>query len=228
MSQQQVAKPVQISPYSETSTQTMFAAVVGTNGTGKTSFLRQLCNTALAKGQRVLVITPDDLEWRDVPTTMLRYGVDADFRYSGIRKHIWDKKTTLKRLTFLRNALVIFDDCRAYLGDVTDAEVHEIFIRRRQRGLDIVIAAHGFTEVPLKFYTFITHFVLYMTRDNVSRRMHGIRDYDAIRKKVAEVNAIAAGKKPHPKNYNGVDAEGKSLAGRKVEDIHYCDTIKNE
>lgn len=229
MSQQQVqAKPVQIRPQSETGVQTTMAIVVGTNGTGKTTFLRQMCNTALAAGRRVLVIVPDEIEWTDIPQTLLRYGVDSDFRYTGIRRHIFNRKTTLKMLKHFRNGLLIFDDCRAYLKAVTADDVHGVLIRRRQQGIDIMAVAHGFTEIPLVFYTFVSDFVVFKTRDNISRRMTGIQDYEAIRKKVAEVNAIAAGKKPHPKNYNGVDADGKSLAGRKAEDIHYCDTIKNE
>ena len=228
MSQQSVQRPIQISPRSETGVQTTMAIVVGTNGTGKTTFLRQMCNMALANGRRVLVIVPDEIEWTDIPMTQLRYGVDSDFRYTGIRRHIFNKKTTLKMLKHFRNGLLIFDDCRAYLKAVTSDEVHGVLIRRRQQGIDIFAVAHGFTEIPLVFYTFVSDFVVFKTRDNISRRMSGIRDYEAIRKKVAEVNAISAGKKPHPKDYNGSDEEGKSLAGRKVEDIHYCDTIKNE
>lgn len=222
-----MSAPIQIKPYSETSVQTKATAVVGTNGTGKTSFLRQMCNMVLASGRRVLVVVPDEIEWTDIPVTMLRYGVDSDFRYVGIRRHIFNRKTTLKMLPYIRNCVIIFDDCRAYLKAITDDDVHNIFIRRRQRGVDIFIAAHGFTEIPLLFYTFITDFVIYMTRDNITRRMIGIHDYDAIQSKVEEVNAIAAGKKAHPKSYNGIDEIGKSLAGRKAVDIHYCDTIQN-
>ncbi len=204
------------------------AAIVGTNGTGKTTFLRRVCNMTLANNRRVLVIVPDEIEWVDIPITMLRYGVDSDFRYTGIRRHIFDKKNTLSMLQYFRNGLVIFDDCRAYLESVTANEIRQLLIRRRQRSLDIFAVAHGFTEIPLVFYTFVTDFIIFKTRDNITRRMIGIHDFDAIQKKVDEVNAIASGRRAHPKDYDGMDEAGKSLAGRKVVDIHYCDTIKNE
>lgn len=222
---QQIA---QIAPHSETSIMTNMTVLVGTNGTGKTTFLRQQANIALQNMRRVLVICPDDKEWIDIPITPLRNGHTEDFRYSGIRRHIFDPKRTLKMLKYFSNGIIIFDDCRAYLRAMTDDNLREILIRRRQLGVDIFAVGHGFNEIPPVFFTFATHFVVYLTRDNVERRKNYINGFDAVKNKVEEVNAIASGKKPHPKNYNGVDADGKSLAGRKAYDIHYCDVIKNE
>lgn len=228
MSDQIPKQPIiQINPLSETSATTNMTVLVGTNGTGKTTFLRQQANIALRNGKRVLVITPDDREWNDIPLTMLRKGCTPDFLYTGIRRHIFGT-TTLEMLDYFRNGIIIFDDCRYYIQANSGEKVRHILIRRRQMGVDIFAVGHGFNEVPPVFFTFATHFVVYKTRDNISRRKNYIRDYERVSAKVDEVNMIADGLRSHPKDYNGKDAHGKPMAGRRVPDIHYCDVIKNE
>ena len=98
----------------------------------------------------------------------------------------------------------------------------------RHSAVDIFAIAHGFTEVPPVFFTFSTDFILFKTLDSISRRRQYISNYAAVEAKVREVNAIAAGLQPHPKDYNGTGDDGKPLAGRRVPDNHYCDTIRNE
>lgn len=201
------------------STQTCMTVLLGTNGTGKTTALR---NILLQSGKRCLIITPDDREWDDFPMTELREGVAADFQFSGIKRHIWNPKYSLRVLKYFQNGILVFDDCRAYLRAVTSDEIHQLMIRRRQRAVDIFAVGHGYTEVPPVFFTFATDFILFQTRDNIERRKFVIRNFEAVKAKTEEVNAIAAGKKAHPKNYP--DPE---LAGKRKTDFHYCDHISN-
>lgn len=198
---------------------TTMTVLLGTNGTGKTTTLK---NILRASGKKCLVITPDDREWLEYPETPLRRGVASDFQYQGIRRHIWRPKHTLGMLQYFRNGIIVFDDCRFYLRATTDQEIHGLIIRRRQRAIDIFAVGHGFTEVPPVFFTFATDFILFQTRDNISRRKDVIRNYEAVAAKTNEVNAIAQGKRAHPRDY-----ADKKLAGKRQVDFHYCDHITN-
>lgn len=215
-----MAEDVNMQPATtDCSLMTTMTVLLGTNGTGKTTTLKHIL---LASGKRCLVITPDDREWLEFPQTLLRPGVAADFQFTGIRRHIWNPKYSLRMLQYFRNGIMVFDDCRAYLTARTSDEIHQLMIRRRQRGVDIFAVGHGFTEVPPVFFTFATDFILFLTRDNIERRKTVIRDYEQVKAKQEEVNAIAQGRRAHPKSYSVPD-----LAGRRRENFHYCDHIKN-
>ena len=200
-------------------TMTTMTVLLGTNGTGKTTTLK---NILRASGKKCLVITPDDREWLEYPETPLRRGVVSDFQYQGIRRHIVRPKHTLEVLKYFRNGIIVLDDCRFYLRATTDQEIHGLIIRRRQRAVDIFVVGHGFTEVPPVFFTFATDFILFQTRDNIRRRKDVIRNYEAVLAKTDEVNAISLGRRAHPRDYYD-----KQLAGKRQIDFHYCDHITN-
>lgn len=197
--------------------------VLGATGTGKTTAVK---NVLRASERRTLIISLDGSEWQGLPVTELRTAQDFDF--TDIRVHLWDPKRSLNVLRYFRNGIIVFDDCRGYFRSNTSDELHKFLILMRHSGVDIFAIAHGFTEVPPVFFTFATHFILFKTLDSIARRRQYISNYNAVEAKVREVNAIAAGKKAHPATYQGVGADGKPLSGRKVEDNHYCDTIRNE
>ena len=198
--------------------------LVGTNGCGKTTTLK---NILKATNRKCLVITPYDNEWIEFPATRLQSPMD--FVYTGIRRHIFEPKRTMGLLRYFKNGIIVFDDCRAYVHPNVQQAIHSLLMGSRQRQIDVYAAAHGMTEIPPVFYTFVTDFVLFQTRDNPKRnRLAVMRDPDRLLKKIAEVNAIATGQKPHPKDWKGVNEDGKPCAGKKIHDRYYCETIKNE
>lgn len=148
--------------------------MVGTNGTGKTTMLRQILHNS---GQRALIVTPDDVEWQQYPETPLL--ATDDFVFDGIRRHIFNPRHTLDAITHFRKGIIVFDDCRSYLGDQTDERIRDLFIRKRQRELDIFAVAHGFTQVPPVFFTFATDYFVFHTLDNIVRRKNCITDDSA-------------------------------------------------
>lgn len=197
--------------------------VLGATGTGKTTAIK---NVLRASERRALIISLDGKEWQGLPLTELKSA--QDYGFLDIRVHIWDPARSLSVLKYFRNGIIVFDDCRAYIRATMSDELHRFLIMMRHSAVDIFAIAHGFTEVPPVFFTFSTDFILFKTLDSITRRRQYISNYKAVAAKVREVNAIAAGQKPHPKNYNGIGTDGKPLAGRKIADDHYCDTIKNE
>lgn len=195
--------------------------VLGATGTGKTTAIK---NVLRASERRALIISLDGSEWQGLPITELKTA--QDFGFSDVRVHLWNPQRSLNMLKYFRNGIIIFDDCRGYFRANMSDELHQFLILMRHSNVDIFAIAHGFTEVPPVFFTFATDFILFKTLDSIARRRPYISNYDAVKSKVEEVNAIAAGHRQHPKNYNGTDNNGKPAAGKRTANDHYCDTIK--
>ena len=168
-----------------------FVLVLGYNGTGKTTFIRQLVEAVY---QKCLIITPDVIEWQDVPENTLER--KEDFNFYGVQKHIFNPDYTLKALAYFTKGIVVFDDCRAYLEDKTSRSLIKLLIRRRQQEIDIFAVGHGFTTIPPLFYTYCSELVLFKTVDNINRRKNVLKDYEKTLKAQQEVN-IKAKKNPY-------------------------------
>lgn len=169
--------------------------VVGTNGTGKTTLVKKIVIDALKRGDRVLIVVPDDMEWNTVPFVHPRF-TDRIGKYVGARKVVYFPGLLDVIRQRFRNGLVVFDDCRSYFKSSLDDTLHALLIRRRQQMMDVIAVAHGFTEVPPKFFTFATHYAIFKTKDNVDRRKNVIGDFEAFKRTVFEINQKAI-EKPH-------------------------------
>lgn len=166
--------------------------MLGANGTGKTTFVKQIC---AATRQRILIITPDDTEYNEIdaygnplyPLNELR--TKDDFLFGGVCRHIFDPQWTMRVLHNFKCGIIVFDDCRAYFPARTEQVIHELMIRRRQREVDMIAVGHGFTEVPPKFFTFATDYVLFRTEDSIDTRKPYIRSFEKVKGMQAIVNA---------------------------------------
>ena len=179
-----------------TDTQEICTAILGTNGTGKSTLVAKMIAAFVKKGGRALIVTPDDREWGRIK--MIDPANTAELRtFKGVRKTIFLKGQTLETLTeHYTNGMIIFDDCRAYLTASVDLPLHYLLIRRRQAHTNMIFVAHGFTDLIPKIFTFATHIVLFRTLDNISKRKGTIRDYPKMEQAVIRVNRIAE-RNPH-------------------------------
>lgn len=170
--------------------------VLGTNGTGKTTFVKKLVISELKKkDSHILIVVPDDMEWNTIEFVHPHFPERIE-RYVGARKIIYfDGLLDIIRERF-RNGLLVFDDCRAYFTAALDRDLHSLLIRRRQQMIDIVAVGHGFSEVPPKMFTFSTHIVLFNTLDNIAGRKNVIRNYEEMAAAQTRVNAKAS-TEPH-------------------------------
>ena len=174
--------------------QTKRIIIIGTNGTGKTTLVQQIVRNAQ---QKTLIITPHDNEWNETdpngeplyPQTTLCCA--ADFNYVGVRRHIFDPDRTLKLLKNFTRGLMVFDDCRAYLDAKTDKEIHRLLISSRQNMLDIIVVAHGYTDVPPKMFTFATEYFLFRTEENPARRRNVMINFNKVEQMQRKVNAAS-------------------------------------
>ena len=89
-----------------------------------------------------------------------------------------EKETFSKILKHYRNGNLVLDDCRCYVDAAPEPDMMTLLRRKRQYGLDVFAMAHGFTEVPPKFYTFATHYILFSTEDEPTRIKKNIPNYE--------------------------------------------------
>lgn len=167
-----------------------FILIIGTNGTGKSTLSRKLIN---AMPDPALVITPDAAEWRDLPETFLEK--PSDFSIKANTRHVFNYTSTMDMVdAYAGEQTILFDDCRAYFDPTTKKELGTVFIRRRQRMIDIIAVGHGFTEVPPRFFTFCTELFLFRTTDNPHKRRDTIRAgmFDNVIEAVERVNKKAS------------------------------------
>lgn len=172
------------------------AIVLGTNGTGKTTLLKKFVVNALKSGERVLIVTPDYVEWLTIQEVhpKLSHHIAS---YKGAKRIIYKDDTTLDNIIeHFNNGLLIYDDCRSYFHSNIGEKIRQQFIRRRQHKLDIFFVGHGFTEVPPIVFTYANTIYLFKTRDNITRRKKEIQDYDLMLRMQLKVNQRAE-KEPH-------------------------------
>ena len=165
--------------------------ILGFNGTGKTTLVKDIVKNEMQKPTgRGLIVTPDDIEWNTIPDVneRLNHHIKESVKF---RKIIYQPGALDWIAKYFRNGLLIFDDCRAYLGATTDQELHNLLIRRRQKSIDIIAVGHGFSEVPPKFFTFASEIILFKTMDSIQRRKNVIRNYDEMAAAQIRVNQAA-------------------------------------
>lgn len=175
--------------------------VLGFNGTGKTTFLRETLEELLQRSRstgrrlKVLIVTPDDTEWQDYPENLLE--TPDDYVYEGIQRHVWmdeyngEKKYSLNRISKFNSGIIVFDDCKVYFGDILPQEIINLFVRRRQRSLDVFFVGHGFTTIPPRAFTYYSDAFLFRTVDNIDRRKDCINNFDYFKRCQIEVNEKA-------------------------------------
>lgn len=148
--------------------------VVGINGTGKTTWIRQ---QVVERQRKVLVLTPDEAEWRHLPkltTPQEIYSLQGPARYLCNNPQRIDDDIALIARSFYGGSLIL-DDARAYIGCMTGQSTNYLYIRRRQYGVDIYLVAHALDQVPKQAFTYATFLHLFYTTGNIQYRK---RDLD--------------------------------------------------
>jgi hypothetical protein len=193
--------------------QAAFGIFIGTNGTGKTSRMKEL----LPANARNLIIPSgrDDVAWRGLPElTWNAAWIEDEMKpgkkvnavqvaelntFTGNRLFQVDGKPILfdaiaHRQTGFRNGGLFMDDYKNYLfsrGSMRQ-EVDGLFINRRHKMLDIFMACHGFEDVNRDLLRFNpTLFLFRTTLPPTDASIDKMANADAFLATVARVNQRA-------------------------------------
>lgn len=142
--------------------QCIFWIVVGTNGVGKTTFVKNIIER-YPTNRNVLIADPDGYEpaWYKFPEIP---SVDLIPNMTKHRfRHMNPDKEDLEYYKTFQHGMLVLDDCNHYLQANLQHQMKQILVRRRQNDIDIIAVAHSLTEVPPKFWNFASHLVLFKT-----------------------------------------------------------------
>lgn len=187
---------------------TRLTIILGHNGTGKTTgFLQPFVENQIKRNKKVIVITPDEIEWTHLDElevikkniivnkkTVKTIEIKDIETFKGAKRIIYQDGILAELYKKSFNCSVIFDDYKSYgITKDTDKEIIRHFcIRRRQKMIDVFFVGHGFTEIiPNFILTFATHFALFKTIDNIESKKKYLSNYDLIKKTKELVNEIA-------------------------------------
>tara|TARA_R100001129_G_scaffold48540_5_gene33436 strand:- start:1465 stop:2067 length:603 start_codon:yes stop_codon:yes gene_type:complete len=164
--------------------QSVFFILCGTNGTGKTTLVRQLVDS----DKKLLVVDPDGMEWNDlVEIDITRVGEIQPTKKARV---ISPSAEELDYLKDFENGNLVLDDCRYYVKSRIEESIRQTLVRRRQKGIDVYAVGHSLTEIPPTFWVFATHIILFKTKDNPQRLRQNIPNYkEMVEKHIPEINA---------------------------------------
>lgn len=155
---------------------TELTILIGTNGSGKTTFLK---NEIVAKSKRCLIVTPYHSEWKEVPAINI-----SDIRtFNGTAKIIMPGRSQSNALfTAIANnysgGILVLDDSKIYINNFTDENMDYIYTSRRQYGVDCYIVGHGLSKIPPGAFTHLSWLVLFSTNENFRRRRDELNPED--------------------------------------------------
>ena len=162
---------------------------VGKPGTGKTTQIRRLVRRALEARRRVLVVTPHENEWLDLPVVHPNYPQRIATYVGGRRIIVRELEEFRNVCRLFKHGLLVCDDCRGYITtDAPDPTVRTMLLSCRQDDRDLIAVGHGFTTEPPLCFTYATHFMIFATTDNVARRKNCVLNFPALESTVATVN----------------------------------------
>lgn len=168
--------------------------IIGTNGTGKTTLESKFVIHFLQKNHKVLIATPDMFEWKKIPLISGNFP-DKIADVNGAGRLIITHSNAKEMLTYIyenfSNGLLIFDDCRAFLKSKTDEFLEALFIRRRQKKINIIAVAHNFDKMPAAFWSYANEIFLFKTVGGLKNRKEYVNNADIIEQAQQRINQKA-------------------------------------
>ncbi|MBP5371556.1 MAG: hypothetical protein J6Y55_06505 [Bacteroidales bacterium] len=160
-----------------------FICIIGKPNCGKSTAAEKLM-TAAGKG---LIITPDFDNW-NAKFGEIDLSEAKNYHYTGIKSAVYQSDEDFGYIyNWFFDGLLVLDDCRNYVpANFDHSQIANIIRRKRQRMMDIAIMAHQLSEVPKKFFGYITEYLIFPTEGNADARK------DVLFDKTEKLNAIIA------------------------------------
>lgn len=125
--------------------------VVGTNGTGKTTFVHDVYANNFKENNPKRNVWFVDF-YQNIPNPNPKFIYLDDFDYDN-----WHK---------LRYGLLVIDDVRMFFNKNDEPQMRTMFIQRRHACLDMVLIYHSLAEVHRIVYRYATDYYIFRTYDN--------------------------------------------------------------
>lgn len=155
--------------------QQKFAIIVGGQGHGKSTFVKENIEALAKTGKPVLLMLPNDSEELFDEYEELDSLDDIHEFKTGILKYFTDDPSDFLKLIYDRKTgkgfwggTIVIDDGRVFLTSRNEA-FRRFIMRRRQGNQDVFFVCHGLSEVPPSSSTFVTDIVLFGMGDEFDR-----------------------------------------------------------
>ncbi len=171
--------------------------ILGRNGTGKSTYAQKIVN---ALNERALAVTYNGMPaiWRPYPVIDISKASRVEKFQKGIRQVVAAKyeisatKNDVFRhiYTNFKSGIVIFDDCRGYIGSNVDGDKYfrQLILDFRHRMLDLFFVVHSPVDVPPRIWGFASTVFVGATDALVNKSQVRTASADAIIQAQLEVN----------------------------------------
>ena len=152
------------------SNQTYFNLVIGTTGTGKTTFCKETIKDYLSEydnDYKIVVIDPQGTFPIHPNKRIIKPKID-------IRKDQIGGKNTWDYLDSIYNSLIVIDDTRIIFQDWGGKDIYQLGINRRHHNNDLIMIFHSLNAVQRLVYTVVNYVYLFRINEN----------WDTVRNKV--------------------------------------------
>lgn len=156
--------------------------IVGTNGSGKTTYCINLIYDIISKYNRVLIINcSGEKKWDmisnkiSVNSSPLFDGIkqiDLSEKYMSLNKknrYIYLQRV-FKFIRYCVNSLIIFDDIRIISNHNITDELKFLCVSHRQKNQDIIMIYHSFRDIQNDIVPHIKHITSFKTTDAMLKK----------------------------------------------------------
>lgn len=168
--------------------QRQFNLVVGAPGHGKSTFIAK--RMIAASPDKNAIIYKEELNIDDAAFSMFARAKFKEYKGGKVKMSSFDVdyKTFMKEVyAHFRNGHIVIDDGTLYERDMVTKELSDLATMRRHLGVDITVAYHGMTYLPIQQFPLVNNIILFHTTDSLykGRRLPGVELIQAAKDRIA-------------------------------------------
>lgn len=155
--------------------------IVGRKAQGKSTKIRQIVDRYPSDKRVLIVDVNNSPAYQDIPRMEVRHV--RHWRKGVYKINNRDKSAMLwEILEYVRNALVVFEDCTKYIKGNVGEEVISFLVDQRMYNLDLLFTFHSVKRIPPQFWEMTNYLVLFKTNENIDtpRNRNVIPNYEAV------------------------------------------------
>lgn len=173
--------------------------IIGGRGSGKTTLVKDMIAHYPKKRRKLILDTLDSPHYRhinQIRPELIPAWKPINGEYKPKRIFQGSPRDNIQAVQqSYKNGLLVFEDCRKYIGSKPGEEVEQFVIDSKQRGVDLIFIYHSFAAVPKLLWDYIDLLTVMKTKKGIPREYKNrVADYEQI----AEVSErVQNAKDPH-------------------------------